>query len=314
MDYQAVCLNFKGLVHFGEGMLSQSAIGFCADTLFSALCHEASKLGLINPLIEAVKNENLLFSDAFPYDEKDFYLPRPLLKVQGASAQDPQQRKLYRKLAHVPLSEFQDFLQGKFDPNKAKEISFGKKFTTTHNAQYYDGEEAVSYTIGAYSFKEGCGLYFIVGFRTPQEKELLNKILSSLALSGIGGKRSLGMGLFEFKLEDLDPKKVKLKVKADFASVQEPSQDKTYVLLNVALPQESELNESLEGASYLMQKRSGFVSSPVVQQDPLFKKQDLYVFKAGSCFKHCFKGSLLNVAKGLSHPVYRYALPLFLEI
>lgn len=312
MNYQAVVLNFKGLVHFGEGMLSQSAIGFCADTLFSALCHEASKLGLIEALITAVKNRLLFFSDAFPYDKDALYVPRPLLKVQGASAQDPAQRKIYRKLAYVPLKELNSFLQGNFDPNQAKEINFGKKVTTTHNAQYYDGEESVSYTIGSFSFNEGCGLYFICGFKDTAEQSLLFTLLSSLALSGIGGKRTLGMGQFEFKLQDLTPYEERLKAGVEDNSAPKP--DPTYMLLNVALPQENELDASLEGASFLMQKRSGFVSSPIVQQEPLFKKQDLYVFKAGSCFKHGFKGSLVNVAQGLSHTVYRYAQPLFLEI
>ena len=44
------------------------------------------------------------------------------------------------------------------------------------------------------------------------------------------------------------------------------------------------------------------------------RKRDLYVFAAGSCFKNEFEGDIYDVTNGGSHPVYRYAKPLFMGV
>ena len=75
MIYRILKLHFTGNVHFGEGMLESTASTFCADTLFSALCHDAPDE--IPQLVCAVREGRLAFSDAFPYDENGLYLPKP---------------------------------------------------------------------------------------------------------------------------------------------------------------------------------------------------------------------------------------------
>ena len=85
------------------------------------------------------------------------------------------------------------------------------------------------------------------------------------------------------------------------------------MLLSSALPKQEELNQALEGANYLLQKRSGFVSS-VTYADEQRKKRDLYTMQAGSCFQHPFQGDIYDVGRGGAHPVYRYAKALFLEV
>ena len=40
----------------------------------------------------------------------------------------------------------------------------------------------------------------------------------------------------------------------------------------------------------------------------------MYVFAAGSCFKNEFEGDIYDVTNGGSHPVYRYAKPLFMGV
>ena len=45
MNYQAYKLKFQGAVHLGKNRLENGEFVFCADTLFSALCHEALKRG-----------------------------------------------------------------------------------------------------------------------------------------------------------------------------------------------------------------------------------------------------------------------------
>ena len=85
------------------------------------------------------------------------------------------------------------------------------------------------------------------------------------------------------------------------------------MLLSGAFPQEKELDQSLEGASYLLNKRSGYVASEFYAEE-YRRKRDLYVFAAGSCFKNEFEGDIYDVTNGGSHPVYRYAKPLFMGV
>ena len=82
MDYKIYMLSFTTPVHFGTGVLSESSINFCADTLFSALYIEALKLELADQLYNMVEEGKLLFSDAFPYIGKQYFLPKPMLYVE----------------------------------------------------------------------------------------------------------------------------------------------------------------------------------------------------------------------------------------
>lgn len=83
--------------------------------------------------------------------------------------------------------------------------------------------------------------------------------------------------------------------------------------LSCSLPKYNELETVLEGASYLLQKRSGFVVSDKYSEEPL-RKRDLYILKAGSCFRTIFEGDIYDVSDGGTHAVYRYAKPLFMEV
>ena len=70
---------------------------------------------------------------------------------------------------------------------------------------------------------------------------------------------------------------------------------------------------ALEQAHYLLVKRSGFVASETYAKEQL-RKRDLYVMQAGSCFRTRFEGDVYDVSDGGSHPVYRYAKPLLMEV
>ena len=81
----------------------------------------------------------------------------------------------------------------------------------------------------------------------------------------------------------------------------------------MALPQKDELTQALEGSTYLLAKRSGFVASDTYAEEQR-RKRDLYVFVAGSCFKNRFSGDIYDVSAGGGHAVYRYAKPLFMGV
>lgn len=85
------------------------------------------------------------------------------------------------------------------------------------------------------------------------------------------------------------------------------------MLLSTALPKNGELEAALDGATYLLERRSGFVASDRYA-DEWRKKRDLYVFASGSCFVNRFNGDVIDVSDGGRHSVYRYAKPVFIGI
>ena len=86
-----------------------------------------------------------------------------------------------------------------------------------------------------------------------------------------------------------------------------------YMLLSTALATDEELESALDGASYLLTKRSGFIASDTYALEAR-RKRDLFVFASGSCFVNRFSGDIFDVSIGGGHPVYRYAKSLFVEV
>ena len=131
----------------------------------------------------------------------------------------------------------------------------------------------------------------------------METLLEALSYTGIGGKKSSGMGKFVLKYG---------KMPDDYIKYMGKKSDKN-ILLSVALPKEEELSVVLEGASYQLEKRTGFVAS-TGYADEWRKKKELYVFSAGSCFEKSFAGDIYDVSDGGNHPVYRYAKALFMGV
>lgn len=307
MEFKIYKLHFLGMVHFGNTGLEDTGYSLCADTIFSALCHEAINRGEddIAALHNAVREDNILISDAFPYIGEELYLPKPYIRIQGSeSSRDSVIKKAYKKLKYVPLSGFEKYLNGTFDVMSFDGFdNFGQSVIKV-SASVRGEEDTLPYRVGMYSFNENNGLYIIVGYTNEHYSELIKKLFEGLAYSGIGGKRTVGLGRFELSIEEV-PSIMKKRIICD---------GKTKMLLSVSLPREDEMISAMEGASYSLMKRSGFVQSSSYN-DTSMKKKDLYVFRAGSCFTSSFKGDVYDVSTSEgSHPVYRYAKPLFLEV
>jgi len=86
------------------------------------------------------------------------------------------------------------------------------------------------------------------------------------------------------------------------------------LLLSIASPRESELNDALlAGASYRLMRRSGFIQSDTYS-NRLLKKKDFYSFAAGSIFMKTFDGDVFDVGADGAHPVYRYAKAMWIGV
>ena len=302
MEYSIYKLDFQTGVHFGNGMLNESDDTFHADQLFSAMYIEALKMGNAEEFYDAVKNGNLLFSDAFPYKDKQFMVPKPMLYVEPLKQGESRQKKALKKLKFLPVEKLEIFLAGKLELAEEEVKGFGHSWQQTM-ASVRKEDETLPYRVGTCYFEKGCGLYVIVAGRDTAAMELAETLLESLSYSGIGGKKSGGLGKFvlrpagmpEVLLEHLQKKSGK------------------NMLLSTALPKDTELENALSDASYLMEKRSGFVASETYAEE-WRRKKDLYVFAAGSCFKNIFDGDIYDVSDGGQHPVYRYARALFMGV
>ena len=164
-------------------------------------------------------------------------------------------------------------------------------------------EDALPYRVGNFLFYDKSGLYIIAALKNDEVRMLLEELLDSLSYSGIGGKRGSGKGRFVLMHGKMD----------DTLCAMLNRKGDRYMLLSSALPEERELEKALDGASYLLQKRSGFVSS-ASYADEETKKRDLYTMQAGSCFTHPFSGAVYDVNESGRHAVYRYAKGIFLGV
>lgn len=55
------------------------------------------------------------------------------------------------------------------------------------------GEETLPYRVGTFYYEEGCGLYIIAAYQGKNEKCLMEKLLTALSYTGIGGKNQVDL-------------------------------------------------------------------------------------------------------------------------
>ena len=317
MNFAVVKLRFTSPVHFGSGFLSGGGNGFGADTLFSALYLEALKTAKAKTqhLYELCAQNRLWWSDSFPYREDRIYLPKPLIRIASAKATDPGERKKFKKLEYIAADLFEEYLKGNFDWERNGN-PVGTAYTVAKNTRR-DPDEQNMYYVGEVVFAPGTGLYVIVAYDDYSVLEEFSFLIDSLSASGIGGKRSIGKGQFKFTVEKHSAveKHVRLGGGSESQTTESNKSDPDFMLLSGALPGQDELVPALDGASYLLQKRSGFVYSADGAQGVAVKKKDLYIFKSGSCFVHPFAGKIYDVSPDKAdHEVLRYAKAMFWEL
>lgn len=326
MNYYLYRLEFSSPVHFGESdsshSLGTSSMTFCADTLFSALCCTLKQSGRedgIERFAGAAREGRLLFSDAFPYNGDELYIPRPIASPPPVSTETPvtsTRRKAMKKLQYIPLSMWGQYLGflyggGSFDAEAAK-ADFGVSGVTEKvslNAVPF-GEDSEPYSVGTFSFSGGCGLYGIIGYEDRDELAFCLDLLRLLGLGGIGGKRSSGYGKFNISDDSayLDsPATEQAKLLAEMLYGDAGS----WMLISAALPRDDELEQVLPGASCKLIRRGGF--SYTTHYSTPQKKSTQYFICSGSVFSVRFSGDIYNVSDG-PHPVLRYGKPMFLGV
>lgn len=304
MEYKIYKMIFQQGVHFGNHSLEKSEPTFQADTLFSSLYIEAMKFGQADILLDSVINNRLVISDAFPYIGNNYFIPKPMKKIeQDSNNDDITARKKFKKLEYIQVALLDDYLKGEYPiDNQDSTIKELGAHSVKTSVSIRGEEEAKPYRVGIYHFKEHNGLYVIVGYESEKELELFDKLFDSLSLSGIGGKKNSGLGHFRVIQTDVPTE-----------LVNRLNSNGECMTLSCSLPKESEIESVLESSRYLLEKRSGFVDSDSYASEQR-RKKDIYMFKSGSCFNHKFTGDIYDVSSGGKHPVYKYAKPLFMGV
>lgn len=296
-------LTFKTPVHFGQGRLSGSGSGIFADTLFSALYIEALGMGEADKLLALAKDGSLSLSDLFPFSGAACFVPKPIMRIQTDKKGDSSLKKKFKGLTHIPVSDIDEYIGGDYDPDKAAEKLRGiGKSTLRQSVRIVEDSDNEPYSVGLFTFAEGCGLYFAASV-SDETKQLLDRLMTALSFAGIGGERSSGLGKFSFECTEADESfKKRLNVGGKAMS------------LSVCLPTDNELETAMKNATFETVKRSGFVGSESYADTPL-RKRDLYCFKAGSVFADRFAGDIFDVSTDEGrHPVYRYARPMWFSV
>ncbi len=312
MQFTVYRLQFPNGVHFGAGTLWDSMNTLPADTFFSALCQEALAHGgetELEALTSAVREGSFRLSDLFPFVGEKLYLPKPLYPVTRDQEGDSIVKKSFKKLRYIPVSQWDNYLRGELNPVEAvgQLQHLGKSSVRTMSAsrtpEKLESGDMLPYSVGVYHFRPGSGLSLIAGFADEKLQDHFDTLLHSLSYSGIGGKRSAGLGRFTAE-----------KMAVPAVLEQRLRGEKTPCMaLSVCMTETDELENVMESARYLLLKRSGFIASPDYAPE-LRRKRDFYSFCAGSCFEKRFVGNIFDVGGSGAHPVYRYAAALWMEI
>ena len=285
-------------VHFGEAGLESSTIGCAADTLYSALCITALRMGGQGLLDELVAAATLRLSDLMPYIGARYLVAKPLYAVQAESSSV--QKKAAKKVGFIPVDQLGDFLAGRADLEElaALQARIGVHAVAAKASIHTGGDDAEPYRVGYFQFAADAGLWLLATGSDP-EMDLLANVLDGV--SALGGERTAGYGTFTLT-EATPPPELTTSSAAE-----------SFMTLTTALPADDELDQVLSGATYRLVLRSGFIASSGYAETAR-RKRDLYKLAAGSVFTRTFDGVIADVGSGGAHPVYSFARPLFLAL
>ena len=285
-----------------------------------------------------------LLSSGFPFSGRVYFFPRPLLKLGAFEGQgQPLLGKTLKRIRYVSQGIFEQAAAGESLPEEllepggeeggqslrkdllaqagsawllpgelssiegALEPLSGRPWLWAEGVQPRvtvdrDSRRAVPYGAGQVRFAPGCGLYFLVDYQDETWRSPLERALTLLGETGLGGERSSGHGQFRWE-------------KDEGFSLRLPDAGGAGAFINLSLywPAEHEVRSGvLEGASYALANRRGWVGAPGQLS---LRKRDVRMLAEGSTFQKRPGGALVDSAprdpagaRLTSHPVWRYGL------
>lgn len=333
MAYLLYKLKFPNGLHIGQNnSLEATTLSVHSDIFYSALYSEYMKLYGDEKLFEISKNGEFLISDLFPFKEITyktfFYLPKPFvnidrkIKVELKKEEREVDRKKVKGLNFIPankLKEYFSFLEtGKNFPEI--DDDFGEKQLYTKNKISRLGEDTELYNIEVFKFNKDSGLYFIIKLPENNQdewQEILENVLDSLELTGIGGKKTAGYG--QFSREDamiFDGEDFEMIESEDDEYINKSlyKNEKNYLILSSYAPTKGEITKIKDKNNcYQIIKRSGFVNSSSYSEEPQKRKQ-VYMISSGAVLNFKPEGRILDLKLNGNHSIYRMGKPIIMGV
>jgi CRISPR-associated protein Csm4 len=342
----------RGGFHFGRHGtdIEQSSVRCPSDTLYAALFNEALRWGmrLFAPLTDDTDDPPpdlpFLISSAFPYAGEVLLLPRPQLRLPlSEQPMEPKQRKLIKRLEYVSPTILRLIIENQarsLDPylkDQGSLLMDGQVWVAHCDGQLPLGDskqpitklwkeqqvphvtvdrgQAASqyYQVGRVNFATDCGLYLLCEERQPGGGEMLLTLLRYLGDSGLGGRRSAGLG--QFSVELIAP-----------PALPQVTDPRRMILLSRYRPSQAEIAAGVFGeeASYGLVKVRGMLQSPLPTVAAQ-RRQNVRMLSEGSVIQFRTDGSAplgticdvrprYTQTPGVPHPVWRYGLAMGLAI
>ncbi len=336
--YVILPLRFLTAVHFGDaaqgGGLNEVETLCRVDTFYSALCVEALKKSSqdFEAWISKTQEGRIVISDLLPWYFRDgryeWYIPKPVMNVEAertakretlAEARNLSAfRKQSKKRAFLRASDMMMYMDDLVYHSSSleEEPAFGSYASDTH----FNGRTRTPYSAGSFSFHEDrakderAGLYLLLSLEDEADLASVTALIRWTGLSGIGGRRSSGMGQFV-----LDHEPILLKAgdwdDCDEAALYDMLENKdsdTQMALSSFLPLAEEAAQAAKGRG-LWLKRSGFTWTEGM--DAPVKEKSIYMMASGSTFSARLTGRIADVSTpAVGHPVYRYGKGFFLGV
>jgi len=276
---------FKGIIH--------------SDTLFSALINEWVRLFPNDSLDNFFADMPFKLSSAFPYSMNEYYLPTPI----GTG-------KLYmEKMKDVPFLQLYDFLdlaEGNYKAILKKELKNPVDEMMFIHTVPRVSIDRISTSTNIYDstgwlFNDGSGLYFLVDLKDAAFRDKFELCMRLLSQSGLGADRSIGYGLFESEIEEVDTSGAW----TELFRTRDTEGKTAYFTLSLTYPFKEEAKDAI---SYRLLTRRGWIfsKSSTVQM----KRRACKMFAEGSLFRTPISGHIEDVTPSEfgDHTIYRYGL------
>lgn len=327
MEYRIARLRFPGSVHIGSdlsGVGREEVSQFIhADTFTGALINAFAGYNsqALDIFVEAISQGSLLISSCMPFSSEgtDFVF-RPAwplnFSLLDAIIDSPRvSTKEWKRLQFAPLDFFKKWCHNSSvnleDVSVALSQSkiLGREIQNTyrtHHAQDRLTDASMIYHIGYTHFAQGSGLYCLFGrdADSPVTWDLLSSGLQQLGMQGIGGRRSVGAGQFEFDTFEL--------VSESWNALLQTGSATHYTSLSpVAIQQPQDMDDLV---SFELISRRGWSGNSAGTQQ--FRKKSVYFIAEGSLFSNQIPGAVLDVKPPnfTDHPIYQSGMPFYVGV
>ncbi len=314
-----------------------------SDTLWGNLCWAIKYLYGDEELREFLNsyvngNPQLIVSSTFPFLKKSvetiYFFPRPILPLRpfdeiqvnieskslSDKLKDMAQRKDHKNILLIEQSLFEKIINGEADyedecfkqtvnypaiisnsiiRNTINRLQGGTLEINGTGQLFTEDEYYIQYNAPDTKGTE-TGLYFLVVDHTQGKLQAALRLLSHI---GIGGNRSIGKGVFEFRITDLQ--------------IRQPPNANALLNLSLYLPENNELKKYLSKPfllNYQLEQRTGYYGHLVRGK---YKKKAVTYFKEGSVFpliNQNVYGKNLIENHGGPYPLHRPGIALMIKM